>query len=129
MSNRPIVLTASRFRMLYTSTRGPEVTAKRSFVLAAVAVVGATFDGAGKLMCETGHDAVDTVDRWSRNDFQYRCSAVKGAGPEGSFSCCKGTTSAAIVMRRIVGSEAASTAPFLRARGTFFSRDGALDWW
>ncbi|KAL2133024.1 hypothetical protein VTI74DRAFT_3030 [Chaetomium olivicolor] len=105
LSKRPIVLRGSRLRIEKMSTRGPEVTAKRSLSLVAATseLDTAAPLAAGKLMCEMGHDAVDVWDFWFLNDLQYRCSAVTGLGPEGSLTCASGSTSAAIaavVMRR-----------------------------
>jgi len=45
-----------------------------------------------------GHDAVDVWDFWFLNDLQYRCSGVTGLGPDGSFTCASGNTSAAMLL-------------------------------
>lgn len=80
------------------STRGPQVTAKRSlsFVAATREFDKRLPDAAGKLMCETGHDAVAVCVFWFLKEDQYRCSGVTGLGPVGSFNCARGSTSAAI---------------------------------
>lgn len=54
-------------------------------------------------MCVTGYCVGDGMTNWFLKDFQYRCSAVMGAGPEGSFSCGSGATSAAIATTTITG--------------------------
>ncbi|KAL2257024.1 hypothetical protein VTK26DRAFT_762 [Humicola hyalothermophila] len=98
LSKRPMVLSGSRFRMEKISTRGPAVTANRSLSFVAATSELDTVEPAvaGKLMWEMGHAAVDVWDFWFLNDLQYRCSADTGLGPDGSFNCASGSTSAAI---------------------------------
>lgn len=47
-------------------------------------------------MWVTGYWVGDGMISWFLKVFQYLCSAVIGEGPEGSFSCGSGATSAAI---------------------------------
>lgn len=89
-----MVLSGLRVLVLKICRRLPDVTTKLSDGIVVRGLRGAC----GKEMCVIGFDCGDGTSCCDRNDFQYRWSAVKGAGPDASRRGCSGCTSAAMVV-------------------------------